>query len=171
MRRTIFLLLPLLLAAFSARAASLDIAIEIPNLEVAEYHRPYVAVWLETPDHEVAANLAVWYDTDGNGEDGATWLKDLRQWWRRSGRGAELPIDGVTGATRPAGQHLLHFDQGNSPLGTLAAGKYILVVEAVREVGGREVLRLPFAWPVAAPKHLSVQGERELGLVTLDLNP
>lgn len=161
----------LLLAATPLYAASLDLSVEIPPVDVAEYHRPYVAIWLERPDHSVAANLALWYDNDDRGEDGSKWLKDLRQWWRRSGRGVSLPIDGVTGATRPVGQHQLHFDSGNSPLGKLAADEYVLVIEAVREVGGREMLRLPFTWPVSQSTHLEADGEREIGAVTLDLNP
>ena len=31
------------------------------------------------------------------------WLPDLRQWWRKSGRTLQVPVDGVTGPTRPAG--------------------------------------------------------------------
>ena len=42
-----------------AQAADLSVRIEIPRLNVAEYHRPYVAVWVEGPDQKVAANLAV----------------------------------------------------------------------------------------------------------------
>ncbi|MDX1550041.1 MAG: DUF2271 domain-containing protein, partial [Lysobacter spongiicola] len=76
------LLLALLLPA-SLPAAGLDVTLEIPRLNVAEYHRPYVAVWIERPDHSVAANLAVWYDDDMKGDEGTKWLKDMRQWWRR----------------------------------------------------------------------------------------
>ena len=39
-------------AAFAALAApaaaqSIDLTVTIPRLSVAEYHRPYVAIWLE----------------------------------------------------------------------------------------------------------------------------
>ncbi len=33
-----------------ALAAEMNVSIEIPKLNVAEYHRPYVAIWLEKPD-------------------------------------------------------------------------------------------------------------------------
>ena len=56
------LLLSLVLLSTPLMAAELDIRIEIPRLQVAEYHRPYVAVWLERPDQSHVANLAVWYD-------------------------------------------------------------------------------------------------------------
>ena len=53
-------LLPaLLLLPFSVSAAELALDVEIPRLDVAEYHRPYVAVWIEREDASVAANLAV----------------------------------------------------------------------------------------------------------------
>jgi len=71
-------------AAGSAGAADLSLNVEIPNLPVAEYHRPYVAIWIEGPDQAIAANLAVWYQVRG---DHTKWLPDLRQWWRRGGRG------------------------------------------------------------------------------------
>ena len=99
------------LIAFSAPALSgeLTVRVQIPRLEVAEYHRPYIAAWIEHEDQSIATNLAVWYQTDPKKEDGTQWLKDLRQWWRRGGRELQMPIDGVTGATRPVGEHTLSF--------------------------------------------------------------
>jgi hypothetical protein len=152
----------------SAHAADLSLNVEIPNLPVAEYHRPYVAIWVEGADQAIAANLAVWYQVRG---DHTKWLPDLRQWWRRGGRDLKVPVDGLTGATRPVGQHILKFDAAMQPLAGLAPGKYTLVVEAVREVGGREALRLPFEWPIKAAKRASAQGTSELGAVALTLNP
>ncbi|HET9474676.1 MAG TPA: DUF2271 domain-containing protein [Steroidobacteraceae bacterium] len=155
-------------AAGGAGAADLSLKVEIPNLPVAEYHRPYVAIWIEAPDQTIAANLAVWYQLRG---DHTKWLPDLRQWWRRGGRDLKVPVDGLTGATRPVGQHLLKFDAASAPLAKLAPGNYALVVEAVREVGGREAVRIPFEWPIKAAKRESVQGTKELGAVALTLNP
>jgi hypothetical protein len=155
-------------AAVSSRAADLSVSVEIPNLPVAEYHRPYVAVWIEDAEQKIAANLAVWYQLRG---DHTKWLPDLRQWWRRGGRDLEVPVDGLTGATRPAGQHLLKFDAQQAPLSKLAPGRYALVVEAVREVGGREAVRIPFEWPIKSAKRDAASGTQELGAITLALNP
>jgi hypothetical protein len=159
------------LAAVPAIGADLNVKIQIPSLNVAEYHRPYVATWIENPDQSIARNLAVWYQTDRKKEDGTQWLKDLRQWWRRGGRAETMPIDGVTGATKPVGEHTLSFSGSSQQLAGLKPGKYNLVVEAVREVGGRELLRIPFDWPAASKQHASVHGQTELGAITLDLNP
>lgn len=175
MIRTPRLCLPLLLAAaLPAGAAQLSLEVEIPQLKVAEYHRPYVAIWIEREDASVAANLAVWYQQDrpgGKGESGTKWLPDLRQWWRRSGRSLSLPVDGVTGATRPAGTQTLSFDGAAAPLNSLAPGSYRVVVEAVREVGGRELLKLPLSWPPAAAQEERAQGESELGAIRLSASP
>ena len=63
------------------------------------------------------------------------------------------------------------FVDGQAPLGTLAPGDYTLVVEAAREVGGREVVRVPFTWPATTAQHLSAQGSSELGTINFDINP
>lgn len=153
----------------AAGAAEMTVTVNIPRIDTSEYHRPYVAIWIEGADRAVAANLAVWYQVDN--KEGTKWLADLRQWWRRSGREQDFPIDGVTGATRPVGQHQLKFDATRSPLKDLAPGEYALVVEAVREVGGREMVRLPFTWPATAPVNTKEAGESELGAVVLGITP
>jgi hypothetical protein len=158
----------LLLGAGTASAADLSLSVEIPQLPVAEYHRPYVAIWVEGADQTIAANLAVWYQLRG---DHTKWLPDLRQWWRRGGRDLKVPVDGLTGATRPVGQHLLKFDAAQAPLSGLKPGQYAVVVEAVREVGGRETVRIPFEWPIKNAKREAVKGTKELGAVALTLNP
>lgn len=162
----------LCLLAPALHAATLDVTVEIPRIDVSEYHRPYVALWIERDDRSVAADLAVWYlDTDTKDGKGAQWLADLRQWWRRSGRLQDMPIDGVTGATRPAGQYQLSFTVGKPPLVELAPGSYQLRAEAVREVGGRELLGIDFTWPPEGLVQLSAQGEHELGTLKLELKP
>jgi hypothetical protein len=158
----------LLLSAGAASAADLSLNVEIPHLPVAEYHRPYVAIWIEGADQTIAANLAVWYQTRG---DHTKWLPDLRQWWRRGGRDVKVPVDGLTGATRQAGKHQLKFDAGQAPLAQLKPGQYSIVVEAVREVGGREAVRIPFEWPIKSARQASASGKTELGAVALSLNP
>jgi hypothetical protein len=157
------------LVAGPAFGADLQVQLAIPDLDVAEYHRPYVAVWIERPDHSVAANLAVWYDVANKKKEGEKWLADLRQWWRRTGRDLKVPIDGVTGATRPVGTHTLEFASDSPLLKDLSPGQYELVVEAAREVGGREVLRIPFQWPLEKPAKLEAKGQSELGELSLEI--
>ena len=146
MRLTTTIALGTLLIA-PAHAAEISINVEIPRINAAEYHRPYVAVWVEGEGQKSVADLAVWYQqTDGKEGHGTKWLPDLRQWWRKSGRTLKVPVDGVTGPTRPVGKHAIRFDHKHPSLAKLPAGSYTLVVEAAREVGGRELLKIPFDW-------------------------
>lgn len=170
MRRVVPLALSGVVAA-QAGAAELTVSVEIPRLNVAEYHRPYVALWLEHKDAGAVGTLAVWYDLKLKDREGEKWLKDLRQWWRRIGRDLALPVDGVTAATRAPGTHKLVFAADRAPLAGLAPGSYELVIEAAREVGGRELLRIPFDWPAAAPSTAAASGEHELGAVSLTVQP
>ena len=174
MRLTLSIAIGSLLAvpAAATNAAELNLNIEIPRINAAEYHRPYVAVWVEGADQKAVANLAVWYqqrDTDEG--HGTKWLPDLRQWWRKSGRSLKVPVDGITAPTRPVGKHALKLDQKHPSLAKLPAGKYTLVVEAAREVGGRELLKIPFEWKGKSPSTGKAQGKEELGLVTLSAKP
>lgn len=160
------------LLATPLHAAELTVDVEIPRLTVAEYHRPYVAVYVEGADGKAAADLAVWYMQKDTAEGhGTKWLPDLRQWWRKSGRAQQMPVDGVTGPTRPAGRHALEFDSRDPRLAGLAPGRYSVVVEAVREVGGRELLKLPFDWPATSAQSGKAQGKTELGAVGLAIRP
>ncbi|HWW49397.1 MAG TPA: DUF2271 domain-containing protein [Xanthobacteraceae bacterium] len=154
-----------------ALAGSAVIAIDIPRLNVAEYHKPYVAFWIESKDGSQITNLAVWYDVKLKNDEGTKWLKDMRQWWRRTGRELTMPSDGLSSPTRPPGTHKLTFDAGKTPLSKLGSGEYVLVVEAAREVGGRELLKIPFQWPPKAPTSAEAKGEHEIGNVTLTLTP
>ena len=155
----------------SAWAADLVVKVEIPRLTVAEYHRPYTAMWIEKADQSFAANLAVWYDLKLKNNEGTKWLKDMRQWWRKSGRELQMPVDGLSGATRAPGEHTVTFAGAKSPLDKLPPGDYAVVVEAAREVGGRELVRVPFTWPPKAPQSAKAAGQHELGTVTVDVKP
>ncbi len=160
------------LLAMPAYAAELNLNVEIPQLNVAEYHRPYVAVWVEGADQKAVANLSLWYQAKDTKEGhGTKWLPDLRQWWRKSGRTLKVPVDGVSGPTRPVGKHALKFGDKQSELSKLAPGSYTLVVEAAREVGGRELVKIPFTWPAKAPQSSKAQGSSELGVIALAIKP
>lgn len=158
-----------LLAALASPvlAADLSISVEIPRVNTAAYHRPYVAIWIEQPDQTALRTLAVWYQVaagrggDGEGKD---WLKDLRTWWRKGGRALTLPADGLSGATRAPGTQTVRVPAGR--LTNLPAGQYNVVIEAAREQGGREIVRVPFRWGGPAGR-TTVAGSTELGAVTV----
>jgi hypothetical protein len=169
MKHHISLLCLIAMSLPASDAAELELQVELPRLDVAQYNRPYLAVWIERGDQSVVGTLAVWYEVSS--ASGVRWLPDLRQWWRRTGREQTLPVDGLTGATRPAGTYRLRFVDGQTPLGQLPSGDYVLAVEAAREAGGREVLRIPFSWPATAATSASAQGVAELGQLRLTVTP
>ncbi len=170
LQHTLALTLPML----SSWAVGADLAVkfEIPQLNVAEYHRPYVAMWLERADQSVAANLAVLYDVKKKDNAGTKWVKDMRTWWRKAGRDVTLPLDGVSGATRAVGEQTISFGPARTGIDKLPPGDYKLVIEAAREAGGRELVRVPFTLPLKKGKQsFTARGQEELGAVTLQITP
>jgi len=155
--------------AAPALAADLTVSIEVPTIRTAAYHRPYVAVWIERPDQTALRTIALWYEAGetarGDG-DGEQYLKDIRTWWRKGGRAMTLPIDGVTGPTRAPGRQTVTVP--GARLASLPAGQYNVVVEAAREQGGRETVRVPFTWGGAASSG-SAAGTSELGAVRVSV--
>ena len=148
------------LGATPLLAADLQLKVEIPRLSVAEYHRPYVAVWIEKADQSLAGNLAVWYEVKNKNNEGTKWLKDMRAWWRKTGRDLTLPADGLSSATRAPGEHSVNFAGSKTPLDSarrrLPAGG-----GSRREVGGRELVKVPFTWPPKAATTTSAKGEHD----------
>jgi len=146
------------IAATPVAAATLNVT--IPPIDTAEYHKPYVAIWLEPAAAGGAIRtLSVWYEVSKKGnEPGTKWLSDLRAWWRKGGKSLKMPADGVSGATRAPGTHSVTLPADLKP------GKYVLNVEAARETGGREVVRMPIEVPV---RRASSGGSLELGDITL----
>jgi len=148
-------------------AGDLSVSVDLPRLNTAAYHRPYVAIWIEQPDQTAVRTLAVWYQVaagrGGEGE-GKDWLKDMRTWWRKGGRALTLPADGVSGATRAPGTQTVRIAAAR--LSNLPAGQYNVVVEAAREQGGRELVRVPFRWGGNAGR-TSATGSTELGTVSV----
>ena len=174
MSRSLRLVLPFLVTnslGTQATSADIELSIEIPRLDVGQYHRPYVAGWIEGPDNEHVADLTVWYDVEMKNGQGESWLKDLRQWWRKSGRSAKLPIDGVSGPTRPVGYHTVEMPLSKVALPPSEKGQYSLVVEAAREVGGRELVRIPFTWDGKNSVSVSGSGKSELGSIKFEITP
>lgn len=141
-------------------ASKIHAEITIPSLDVNPYHKPYVAVWLEKPNRKYVTTLALWADD-------MEWYKDLRQWWRKAGR-SQQPYDGVTGATKKPGRYQITWSGKDAYDQVIPTGNYLLNVEASREEGGREFIKIPIV--LNEKNELVVQGEHELGKITLTLS-
>lgn len=158
------------LGATGASAADLNVELVVPAQTSAAYHKPYVAMWIERADGAPVGTLAVWYDLRVRHGNGTVWLRSLRTWWRSGGQALTLPADGVSGATRSPGRQSLRFKGDQGVLARLADGDYVLVVEAAREQGGREVVRVPFQWRSRARTarvETHAAGSSELGALTV----
>lgn len=158
-----------------SQAASLEVNVEIPVLDSPKYHRPYLAIWIETFDQQPIADLAVWYKIGAPNNKGKQWLPDLKQWWKRSGHQLELPVDGISGATRGPGVYSLRFDDSSPALKKLKPGKYYLSVEATREENKHDVRHeqrmISFNWPPEKPESRQANGKTELGAISLLIKP
>jgi len=191
------------LSTLPAAAADIGVKLELPEITTGRYEQPYVAVFLEKSDDTFVRSLSLWHSLKNRhgGQAGDRYLPDLREWWRASGTTSQLPIDGVSSATRGPGTHELLFTENKPPLNQLPAGNYQLVVEVAREIKGPhgdgprgprpmrdgeagaprgaggaskdalESLRIPFEWPVKKATTLDAKGKVELGAVAVTLTP
>lgn len=149
--------------AVPALAATATVTVEIPRLPAQPYRKPYVAVWLEDAAGKQVRVLSVFHD---QARIGGRWLPDLRTWWRLGGRGMNLPADGISRPTQAPGRHTVTV----GGLQGLAPGRYSIVVEAAREKGGRELVKVPLDWKgrrVAG----TARGTSELGAIAATVTP
>lgn len=173
----------------SAQAEELTVTIEQPALDISPYHRPYVALWLETSKRKGVVTLALWREQ-------SDWLKDLRQWWRKLGRKGytdgiyrmekydsrdseitaidasyrSTELDGSTGATRKPGVYTLVFNT-DTIAQELPAGEYYLNVEASREEGGRDFIRQKIQLGSGEHQQYESRGSFEMGTVKILITP
>jgi hypothetical protein len=151
-----------LLAAAPARANEGTVTFELPRQTVSTYRKPYVAIWLQTENRKQVEVYDVFYDQAAAGK---RWLPTLRTWWRRGGRAMSLPASGVSRPTRGPGQYKISMGS----LRSLPPGRYAVVVEAVREKGGREVVKVPFQWQPGKSITAKAEGSTELGTVAVSI--
>lgn len=149
--------------AAPALAASATVTIELPRIAAQPYRKPYVAIWLEDAAGKQVRVLSVFHD---QARIGGRWLPDLRTWWRLGGRAMTMPADGISRPTQAPGRHTVTV----GGLQGLAPGRYAIVVEAAREKGGRELVKVPLDWRgrrVAG----TARGTTELGAIAATVTP
>ncbi len=140
-------------------AATLDIEFALPKPEHGPYHRPYVAVWIEDQAEKPVRLIEVWREKPD-------WIKDLRRFWRKTGRAEQPLVDARTGATKGPGVYHLSWKGDDNQGNSVAAGDYLLVIEAAREHGGRNIVKQKFKWDGSAID-LALPAGSEIGAVTL----
>lgn len=143
-------------------AQTITMSVEIPKIKTSPYHKPYVAIWLETPKRQGVHTFAFW-------KEQPDWFKDLRQWWRKIGRNKSPNYDAVSGATRKPGIYQLAWHGQLADGQLLSPGDYILHFESVREQGSREYIRQKINFGQNQTQHYELQGKTELGKITISI--
>ena len=137
----------------------LEVQVELPKIETGTYHRPYVAVWIEDEQQQPVRLVEAWLDKPD-------WIKDLRRFWRKLGRSEPQLVDAKTGATKGPGSYKVRWDGKDEQGKAVAAGNYVLFVEAAREQGGRNLAKQAFTWDGSAVQ-IEIQASTELGKIKL----
>lgn len=110
---------------------------EIPEHNVADYERPYVAVWISDDERNLVRILMLAGEQD-------RWMEENYYWHRRFGRKAGSLVDAVSGPTRRPGEYTLKWDGLDDDGSPVPPGDYILHLEAAREHGGHQHERISF---------------------------
>jgi len=131
----------------------LVVKFELNKPDDEQYHRPYVAVWLENADNFPVRTAVLWIQTT---QPGPRWHRDLLRWFKND-RVRKLAdeknlIGVISGATRGPGEYKAVFDGRDDSGKPLKPGKYTLYIEAAREHGTYQLIRHPLqlsAEPIA----------------------
>lgn len=160
-----FFVFGLFLLGFVVFVVELGVKFEILQFKMVEYYKFYVVMWLEKLDQSFVVNLVVFYDLKKKDNGGIKWLKDMWQWWCKSGCDLQMLVDGVIGVMCVFGEYGFVYVLGKVLLVELLVGEYQFVVEVLCEVGGWEVVKVLFVWLFKLVQIVLVQGKEELGNV------
>jgi thiamine biosynthesis lipoprotein len=142
----------------------LTVTIELSLVEGYRVHRPYVAVWIENEEQAPVRTIALWFGK-------YKYLRELRAWSReesaRSVSEDTHVMNSVSSATRPPGKYTFRWD-GRDDFGKLVnAGKYTVMIEAVREHGSYQLMHQEIDFN-GSPKQFQLPGDVEIASATLD---
>ena len=98
-------------------------------------HNPYIAVWVETPDGDVVANLGVWYDAP----KGNRWINNLTSWYTAVSETSSDYLTTTTSATRAAGSYTLSWDGTDTTGARASQGDYVVLIESAVEHGSHSL--------------------------------
>jgi len=152
-----------------AEASSADDFELLVNFEInlqtqGNVKRPYIAIWIEDPDHASIRTITVWHGSD-------RYMPELRSWWlknRSSYAGDPNFNASITSATRSAGKYSVKWDGKDDKGNAVKPGKYTLKLEVSREHGTYQLMRQEFDWN-GQPQTLTLPGNVEISSASLDL--
>lgn len=132
--------------------------LEIPEMDVADYERPYIAVWIADPDRNLVRILML-------AGDDSRWMEENYYWFRRFGRKAGSLVDALSGPTRRPGEYTLEWDGFDHDGAPVPPGEYVLHLEAAREHGGHQHESIEMTLGEIAFTH-ELPGGEELGRIS-----
>lgn len=96
---------------------------------------PYIAAWVETPEGDLVANIAVWYDPP----KGDRWINNLASWYTAVSDTSSDYLQTTTGATQPAGTYALTWDGTGADGSRAAQGDFVVYLESAQEHGNHSL--------------------------------
>jgi thiamine biosynthesis lipoprotein len=135
----------------------LQVEYALPKVEVANYRKPYVIVWVTDAEKNPIRTLLIL----GTKRD---YQEDNYVWWRRYGRKTPGLLDSIGRPTRAPGKYTVGWDGTDDAGKPVAQGAYLIHIEASREHGGHTYQSIPVqlgAKPLAA----ALPAADELGAV------
>jgi thiamine biosynthesis lipoprotein ApbE len=142
----------------------LTVSLELSLIEGTRIHRPYVAVWIENENHAPVRTISLWFGK-------YKYLNELRAWTRdessRSTSEDTHILNSVSSATRPPGKYTFQWDGKDDAGNPVKAGKYNVMIEAVREHGSYQLLHEEMEFN-GTPKKFEFPGGTEIASATID---
>jgi thiamine biosynthesis lipoprotein len=125
--------------------------------------RPYLAAWIEDPNHVAVRTLALWYGKQ-------RFLSDLRA-WSRAQRNASSQVassaSSVSSATRGPGKYTIDWDGKDAAGKYVKEGKYTVYVEVAREHGTYALLHQELDFS-GTPRQVTFQPNTEVAAALFD---
>jgi FAD:protein FMN transferase len=151
-------------AAAPAVPMDLMITLELAQPNSPRYRRPYVAVWVRDAENRPVRLISLWSEKP-------RYLNELREWYHDypvgMRYGGEISPN-VSSATRPAGKYTLRWDGKDDKGNAVKPGKYTIMIEAVREHGGYDLMHQEIDFDGKAPAAFTLPGRNEIAGVQLD---
>jgi len=142
----------------------LTVSIELSLIAGYRIHRPYVAVWIENESHAPVRTMSVWFGK-------YKYLNELRAWSRdestRTTSEDTHILNSVSSATRPPGKYTFQWDGKDDSGNPVKAGKYNVMIEAVREHGSYQLLHQEMDFN-GSPKKFEFPSGIEIASATID---
>ena len=113
------------------RGYAFSVDFVIPELDVSNYERPYIAAWVADSNRQLVRILLL-----AGPEE--RWMEENYYWHRRFGRKAGSLPDALSEPTRKPGLYLIQWDGIDHDGKPAPAGDYVLHVEAAREHGDHQ---------------------------------